>query len=136
MGLYSGQLHQTAGSSLDFEQIVGFLNGESSSIDEKVQLGIKKYWKGKIVKHGDWSIHPVFRQMQKLSPLSKFYEIPTYDKNPEKHHFYSQHVSQSLPAIFLGDILNNTLFLEQNKFVKRFNSNDIWIKTLTRDQGQ
>lgn len=57
MGIASlNSLHSTAGSGIDYKEIMDYLRyGESNrTISTSMQLGVKKYVKGQLKRHGDW----------------------------------------------------------------------------------
>ena len=57
-------LYSTAGSGFDYRTLMDLLKGESNvKIDSSVKLGLKRYVKGQLKKHGDWGIHPVFEEL-------------------------------------------------------------------------
>ena len=67
--------------------------------------------KDELIKHGDWKVHPLFKDLQFKSPYQPFYKITQYDntgadslKTINEHDFYEQYVSQSIPAIFRNDL--------------------------------
>ena len=73
MGIASrNSLHSTAGSGIDFKEIMEYLkfgdsdnSNKTRTISIDMQLGVKKYVKGQLKKHGDWFIHPVFSELQR-----------------------------------------------------------------------
>ena len=51
--------------SIDIFSLLDAVKGTNNTKElEKAKYGIKKYVKGKLVRHGDWRIHPVYRFLQ------------------------------------------------------------------------
>ena len=114
----------------EYKEMMDYLKfGESNKtntgkMSNDLQLGMKRYVKGQLKRHGDWQIHPVFQQLQNQSPMKTNsghkkkdmlgkekgsnetleWQIPEYqNEDLTKILFYRDHISQSLPAIMRGD---------------------------------
>ena len=44
-----------------------------------MEYGVELYVKDTLIKHGDWKVHPLFKDLQYKSPFHGFYKVKEYD---------------------------------------------------------
>ena len=84
-------LHGEAFSSLDLKTINDYIfhgeafiksNNMTKAQEDNIEYGVTVYVKDSLIKHGNWKVHPLFKDLQAKSPYTVSFKVPEYDNSP------------------------------------------------------